>query len=305
MLLAKKRILGAKIETTTGTAISLSGTNATFNVYDLVANPNIEFIERMGQGSFGRLPSVEGKQAGTFRFKTDLIGGASAPAWMSTFLPACGWVDSTGTFSPKTLPPTDAGGVHTLTLGAYIDGVYKQIHGAMGTWEIELITGQPGFISFDFQGIWDAITDVALVTPTYVTVKPPRFASATLTAGAYSPKVGSVKISSGNVLYLRPDVTASGLFCACVADRKPMVSMDPESDTVANRDTYGIMRALTTAALTCTWGSTGNQLSIAGPSLQIVNAQETSRNGVQADNVDWQCNKSAAGGDDELTLAYA
>lgn len=305
MLLKKVRVLAAKIETTIGTAISVSGSDGVFNVYDLEANPGTTMVERPGQGAFARLPSVQGAQWGTFKFKTDLIGGASDPAWMSTFLPACGWVGSGGAYTSTTLPPTAAGGVKTLTMSCYENGLIKKIHGAMGKFTIELIPGQPGMVSFEFQGVWDDPIDGAIIAPTYVTTKPPRFASATLTLGAFSPKVSRVTIDSGNDIYLRPDVTASGVFCACIGDRKPTITMDPESDLVADHDTYGLWKALTTAAFTCTLGATNNQISITAPSVQLTNVQESDRNGVQIDSVEFQCNKSASAGDDELVITRA
>ncbi len=304
VLLRKASVLAAKIETTPGTAISISAADGVFNIYDLDMQPTIPMIDRMGQGSFGRLPSVQGGRSGTFTFKTDLIGGASIPAWMGTFMPACGWVDTTGTLSPKTEPP--GSNVKTLTLKGYRNGMYKQIRGAMGSWSIELTPGQPAMVAFTFIGIWDDPADVSIITPTYVTTIPPRFASATLTFGSFSPKISRMTIESGNVPYLRPDATdPSGYAYCCIGDRLPKISIDPEADLIANRDTYGIWKALTTEALSCIIGASGNQVTFAAPKLQITNAQEGDRSGVEMNSIDLQCLRSAGTGNDELTLAYA
>ncbi len=304
-LIFKKSVLAAKIETTTGTAISVSGSDATFNVYNLSAQPNINMTRRQGQGSFGRIKGVQEARAGTFSFDLDAIGGVSSPAWISTFMPACGWVDTAGTLSPKTTLPTDGGPVHTLTLAAYEDGIKKILHGAMGKWSIEIVPGKCSMVHFEFQGIWDTVADVAILAPTYDTTLPPRVASGALTFGSYAPSFSRMMIDSGNTVYLRPVIsTLSGIAYACVSDRLPTLSIDPEADTVANRDTYGIWDALTTAAMSVSWGTTGNKLTIAAPVAQIVNVQEGDRSGLRIDNVSYECLKSANAGDDELTVKY-
>jgi len=128
--LYRKRVLGAKIETTPGTAISLSGSDAAMNVFNLVANPTAASEQRMGQGAFGQLASVVGLQTGQFTFMTELYGSSgAAPSWLQTLFAGCGVSYSAGVFSPKSEMP--GSNVKTLTLGAYTNGVYKQIAGAM------------------------------------------------------------------------------------------------------------------------------------------------------------------------------
>lgn len=303
-LTIKKSVLAFKQETTTGTAISVSGSDATMNVYNMSMQPSINMTRRQGQGAFGRIKGVQEAKMGTCSFDVDAIGAASAPAWVG-MMNSCGWVNSTGTLSPKTLAPTDGGTVHTATLVAYEDGLKKTIHGAMGKWSIELVPGSSARWHFEFTGAWDAVADASILTPTYETAIPPRVASGTLTFGSYTPSFSRMVIDSGNVVYLRPVIgTASGIAYACISDRLPTISIDPEASTVADRDHYGIWDAGTTAALTATWGSTGNQITIAAPVCQIVNIQEGDRSGIRVENVTYECLKSANAGDDELTITY-
>jgi hypothetical protein len=161
-------------------------------------------------------------------------------------------------------------------------------------------------MEFTFIGVWDDPADLSLITPTYVTTVPPRFAAATLTLGSFVPKISSLTIESGNSVYLRPDATDdSGYAYACVQDRVPKITMDPEDDLIANRDWMGLWKAGTAAVFTATLGTTGNQITFSAPVAQIINTQESERSGLNAASVDFQCNKSSSLGDDELTLAYA
>ena len=106
-LLKRVRVLAAKHETTIGTAISVSASDATFNAWDIDIQGDVEFNERPAQGSFSRLAGTIGKQGGTLSFKTGLSGNglAASPGWIDTLLPACGMIEATDTFSPNSAAP--------------------------------------------------------------------------------------------------------------------------------------------------------------------------------------------------------
>src|SRR6056297_2582972 len=132
-LLKRKRVLAAKVEGTIGTAETLTTAEGAFNVYDLMIQPTIEVEDRPAQGSFNQLAGVAGARLGTATFRTDLAyDGTNIPSWASVLLPACGWVLSTATFNPTSEAP--GSNVKTLTIGGYIDGLFKQIYGAVGSW---------------------------------------------------------------------------------------------------------------------------------------------------------------------------
>ncbi len=175
-LLKRKKVLAAKIETTVGTAESLTAADAAFNVYNPMIQANISMEEREGQGGFGYLPAVPGGYGGTVTFRTMLEwdGSSTEPAWADTFFPACGWVKTIGTYNPTSQEP--GANVKTLTIAVYEDGVRKTLAGCMGTFVVTLPTGRPGYIDWTFTGVWQAPSDVALISPTYPTVTPLRYA---------------------------------------------------------------------------------------------------------------------------------
>src|SRR5690348_10308499 len=98
-LLDKKSVLAAKIEGTPGTAESLAAADATMNVFNKRIIDQTEFIERMGQGAFGRIAGSYGARIGQATFETDLVPNTTTdPAWALAFLPACGLVAATNTY---------------------------------------------------------------------------------------------------------------------------------------------------------------------------------------------------------------
>lgn len=303
-MLAKRRILAAKIETTVGTAISLSASDATFNVFDVSIQPDIPFTPRQGQSAFSGLTGTYEATAGTAKFSCELTGGASIPAWATTFLPACGLVASSLVMSPQTNPP-GSGGVKTLTIGAYIDGIFKSIKGAMGNAVFRFAAGKRVMVDFEFKGVWVAPSDVALIAPTWTTVAPLRFVSSGLAIGAANPKCANLTIDLGNDVQLREDSgTATGLISAVIADRKMKGTIDPEAALVATRDNHGDWLARTEAALAISLGGATNGVAFAAPKLQFSNIQEAERNGQYIDAIDFVLNRSASAGDDELTITF-
>lgn len=306
-LLNRKKVLAAKIEGTAYTAESLTGTNAAMVVFNPVFQQGAEFEQRPSQGSFGHHPGVVSARMGTVTFTVELTGDGSGgvPLWASTFLPACRWVNSAGTFSPKSESP--GSNVKTVTIGGYQHGKYKQIHGAMGTAKINMPAGKRITIDFSFTGVWSAPTDVAILAPTYPTVKPFNFENSTWSiGGSWTPKISFMNIDLGNNVVMREDAAASVGYCGAIAtDGLVTGQFDPESELVADEDYYGDWLAGTELALSIVLANDDDTITIAAPKIQYTNPQEGDRNGIQIDTLDFQCNKNAAAGDDEFTITFA
>jgi hypothetical protein len=309
-LSSRRRVLAAKIETTCGTAVSLSATDAALNVFDLKMDPDIEVTERPGQGSFAHLPVAFGAYKAKCTFRVDLTGGATIPAWAALLLPACGFVDTADTFSPVSRPPGTAAGVKTLTMAAYIDGTKKLMRGCAGNAKFEFESGKIVAVNFEFAGIWGdasavALSDVTILAPDYPRDEVPlRFASSGLSiGGSYTPRVGKMTLDlGGDVQFLEDSTDISGLRHAYVAGRRVNGSFDPEMELVATKDWYGIWLARTEASLAWSLGGAGNGVAFSVPKMQFRNVQEGDRNKIETANIEWQANRSADAGDDELTI---
>ena len=63
-LLKRRRVFAAKVETTIGTAESLTGAEGVYNAYNVMIQPKISMTPRESQGGFGMLTSVPQGLAG-------------------------------------------------------------------------------------------------------------------------------------------------------------------------------------------------------------------------------------------------
>lgn len=309
-LLKRKRVLAAKIETTPGTAVSLAAADAVFNCWDVKIDPDIEMVERMGQGGFGNIASVPGGYKGKATFKTDLSWDSTStePAWADTLLPGCGLVKSgSNQFFPKTEAP--GSNVKTLTIGAYIDGKFHSLCGAVGTFKIVCPTGRMAYIEWDFTGIWITPSDVAIISPTYPTAPALRCGTGATSWNSVTLFAESLTLDCGNTVTLRESSTASGYVAGIITDRKPMVTCNPEAKLVATADRYGSLLAMTEATLT--WDipgpivtTTAGKITIAAPKAQIIKNTEGDRNSLVTDELEFQLNKNVSAIDQEFSILF-
>ena len=308
MLLLKKRVLGAKIESTVGTAESITAAECTVNTYDLMINPEFEFQEREGQGGFGRLASIPGARIGRATFSVDLAyDGTNIPTWASTFLPACGLVLSSTTFYPKTQVPASGSDVKTLTIAGFFDGVRRRIYGAAGNPRIVLPTGRMGRIEFDFMGVYDDESDTAIPSSiNYDNTLPLRVAGGATAWSSYNLCLESANIDLGNVIVAREcTTTAAGVDNFVITDRNPRITGNPESKLIATQGRYAQLRDSTEASLSFTIdGPSNSTLVITVPKAQIVSKPMGERNGIMVDQLEWQANKNGDTADQEISIAF-
>lgn len=305
VMFSAKTVLAAKVEGTPGTIESLANSEGAFNVYNPKFSQGMAVTQRQAQGGFNKLAPVPGARPATISFETDIgwDGTATLPTWATVFFPACGWVNSSGTFSPKTEAP--GSNVKTLTLATYVDGVKRVLFGAMGNWRIELIAGTMARVFWEFTGIYSPTSDVSILTPTYPTAQPLRYVANELTYNSLTPIANQVVFDAGNTVILREDGTQlSGYKTALITDRNPTVTISPEAVLVATEDRYGDFFSATGAALTCEIaGEDTSTISIGAGNAFYQSINPGDRNGVVTDDIVWSCNKDTSN-DNELTITF-
>lgn len=279
-------ILAAKLETTTGSPITLSGTDATFIAYDAKITADDPVNERPNgtTGASGALPAVPGMPTGTCTFSLDCMGDGAGgvPAWCSVFLPACEGIVTTNTwaFSRTT---------KTITIGVYEDGKVKVLAGAKGTFDLDFTAGGIPKISFTFTGKYSELADTAILTPTQVTVVPPPVKGCTFTLGGYSSIWNQLKISLGNQTIYRPSgADSGGLRAAHNTTRKSVFSFDPEETATSARDWRSIRDAGTLETMSLVIGSANNRITVASTTAQMLQVPGDVRNGLRTRNVSGQ-----------------
>ena len=306
MLLLKKTVLGGKIESTIGTAETLAAADCTINAYNVVINPETEVEQREGQGGFGKLASIPGARRGRATFSVDLAyDGSTVPAWASTYLPACGLVLSTATYKPRTEVP--GSNVKTATIAAFVDGVRRQIYGAVGNARFVLPTGRMGRIEFDFQGVYSDEADVAIPSSiNYVNTLPLRVSGGATSWASSNICLESATIDLGNVITAREcSTSAAGIDSFVITDRNIRVTGNPESKLIATQNRYGQFRDATEGILSFTIaGPTTSTVVFSMPKAQIVAKPMGDRNGIMIDQIEWQANKNVDTADEELSFTF-
>ena len=304
-LITRQRVMAASVEATTGTAETLDATDAAFNVFEHNPGFDIEMNERQGQSSVSPLKAVAGKQSFTYGFETELVGQGSSgdPGWASTLLKAAGFNNSGSVYTPRTGLASPV----TLTLGHYVDGNLYRGAGCVLDLTMAFTTGNPVRMQWSAQGKYVAPSADAILAPTYPTTMPPAFRGGTLTIGGTSYKVSELQIAMNNQIVMREDPEdGTGIHAYVIVDRGIRITMDPENVGQGTKDWQAELIASTTAALSIVVGSAGNNImTIGAPVLQPMTANPGDRGGIWVDQIEFQCARSAAAGDDELSLTFS
>ncbi len=148
----------------------------------------------------------------------------------------------------------------------------------MGTFKLVCPTGKVAYIEFTFTGKYSSNeTDTSLITPTYPTTLPLRFAQGALTWNSVELCTSNVEVDAGNTVTMRECVNAddrSGYISALVTNRAPVITADPESVLVASQDRDSLWLTPTPQAFSMRIGASGSSITIAAPKAQLENKQQ-------------------------------
>lgn len=312
-LIRRRRIFACEVETTTGTAVSITDSSGAYNAWDVELTPDITMSEREQSGTLSMLSAIPGPRRATMSLKTHMHGnGASGAAtWASTLLKACGFTNSGAVYSPTSTGQT------SLTMASMEDGRIMSMAGAMGTCTMTFTAGQPVEMQWDFTGKMFEPQAQTLISPTRPTVVPPRFATGTLTMGGSAiGKVSQLTIALNNEVVLREDATANddagrsnngtGYHAAYIVRRDITVTMDPEAVAFGTKNWYedwmdGDVLALSLAVGT----ASNNTMTIAMPKLQPHNVAPGDRNGLMVDSITSKPTANSDTGDDEMSITFS
>jgi hypothetical protein len=258
-------------------------------------NANIDVSTRPIQGSFRKLPGVPGMRTATCTFSLELIGDGAGgvPAWATTFLSACGVVNTTGELTPRNENPGT--NVKTLTIGLYEAGRRKLMRGAVGNVVFEIVPGQPVMMNFTFTGVWAGVSDTAILTPTYPTLAPIRAASGAATINSVVQTFASCSFDVGNVVAIRPSVAnAEGASFGIITDRTPTFTIDPEATVATGNDIWADWIAGTTRALVIEMNDSADEIIFSAPAVQRQTISNGDREGLRLDQQTLLCCRDGA-----------
>lgn len=310
MLLRRRSVFAAKLETTVGDAIALGAGDGVFNARDFLITPNIPVERREGQGGFNYHKGVPGGMQGTCVITHDIAyGGSAIPTWASVLLPACGFVATGTAFNPMSAGPgTTTVLPRTLTIGQYHDGKLRQLSGAMGNAVFAFPTGLPATVTFTFTGkYFENETDATLLAPTYPTDASLRFADAAISWAGAGLCTSSASIDLGNSVIMRECAEAdnrTGFKSAIITNRQPVITADPEAVIVATQNRDSQWLDMTTGVLAITlYGAGTSTLVFNAPAAQLENKQQGNRNDMITDDLTWLATKDTTA-DRELAITF-
>lgn len=308
-LLTRNRVVGSKAEVTTGTAIALAAADcALFNaILDPKITPAIPPMERQQQQYLSKLVQVPGARRAKFAWKSEIFGSgvaATAPTWATVLFPPCALSFTSNVAAPFT--PTPALSITTNTLGIFQAGRLKQIAGACGNFKITGKAGQPLYVDWDFEGVWQPPTATAIpASIAYPTTIPPRFAGATITLGGTTYRAGEFEFDAGVKVYVREDVSnVAGYRAAVVVDRMPVIKIPVESLPLGTQDWFAGHLAGTTYAFNLQTGTVaGNQFQLQATNCVLNNPpQDKDLGGLMGDDLEFLVTGSA---DSDYSITFA
>ncbi|HEY1189525.1 MAG TPA: phage tail tube protein [Gemmata sp.] len=302
--LLKQSVFGSKVETTTGTEISLAAADGTAIMYDADIEHDAEFNQRQGQGSLDQHEGIPGAFVATVRGTGELQGSGSTNAGnLDRYLLASGFAVSVGTSRVYT-PVTGASDMTSLTCGKWVDGRKYCARGVTFDFVMRGESAKQVMIEYTGKGGWVAPADEANIAPTYViTPVPPRLQAATFTIGGTAYISRGFELGMQNVIAVRRDFgSPNGVHSTAVTDRNPYIQFDVEA---GSKDWYADYAAGATAAGSIVIGEDeGNTFRITVPKMQQVQPpQKIDIDGVAGYTLRFQCVRNSAAGDDCLSIA--
>lgn len=304
MLSWQRSVLAAKIEAVEGTAETLAAADGILAL-EALWTPQRDILPRDPfRPTLSQMTSVTGKRTGrlTARVEGKGSGTAGTAPELGKLLRACGFGETIVPATSVTYAPASTG-LSTITAARYMDGKRSLIAGARGNVRFGGAVGEFVIFDFDFIGVEDTQTDVALISPTYQTTVPRPLLSTGFTLQSYSAICRSFSIDMGNVLVPRQDMSkASGHASVYIGNRRPTANFVVEDKLVSVKDWLAILDAGTEGALNIVVGSVaGNIMTINAPKVRITGITPQEDNGLALLSLDAELNMNA--GDDELTIA--
>jgi hypothetical protein len=214
--------------------------------------------------------------SGTFQSGEVITGSTSGATATTSSTPS----DTGKAIEPLSLYGT--GGIPSLTMGNYEDGLRKLAKGCRGNLKLNLKAGEPGTFDLEFKGVEQSIADVALLSGvSFETTKPPVFLSAGLTLDSYAARVSELSIDLGNVLASRDDVNdAKGILSFLITDRNPTGSLKAEMVSAATYDFHAKLAENAEVPLDFTLGTVaGNKFRFYAPKLQFTKVDDEDATG--------------------------
>lgn len=310
MALTRKQLLMLAIESTYGTAVATTGSDALIVLDPSLTPLEAELIERpQFDAAFGRLrPRVVAQRRMGVSFGVEVTGSGTAGTApkFGPLLQACGLALTTvastsNTYAPAT-PATDA-----VTLHHNWDGNKHEGAGCRGNFELSMTAGEIARFNFEMQGLYAAPTDVAFPAPTYTAQAAPFEVSAanttSVSVAGLSACMAEFSLNVNNTLEYFDHAGCTRQ--VRITDRNVEGSITIERpDLLATKDFYALCTAGTSSAISFTHGTTaGNRLAVSLPTVNFGPPEPVDLRGIAGLRLPFVA-LHTAGSSNEFSLAF-
>lgn len=313
-----KKLLVLKLETTSGTAIAMTNSDADikFAPDSITLDASIdEYVQEVASGRHSIGPSTMGSRMGTVSAVAPLLLPATAgtaPKIGKAFK-SCGWLETTVAETFVAYTPNagyDEGNGVTATIAVYFipttgDALIATFKGCLGEVEIGLDKwGNPFTAKFDWTGAFVGVTygsALALTSPD--TGYAPALKGTAVTVGGTAIQTNKLLLKAGNSIVMDPAADATGYKAAVITRRQPTWAMDRKmiaSDGVYTNWAAGTQVAL--SAETDVVNSQKIQLTAPAGSLQGDGVKFADRDNINAWDMTFRLGE--ASGNDEHSIKF-
>ena len=305
-LLARKKLLLAKTETTYGTDITPTGAANAIQTSNLSITPLAgPVVSRdLDRATLGNDLQIQVGQFVQLSFMVEVAGSGTAgtaPAW-GPLVEACGFSETISAgvsvaYAPESSP------FESLTMYFHHDGQLHKLTGARGTFSMDMSAGGIPHFNFTFTGLYNTPTSTADATPTLTAFQVPKSVNDTNTTLFTLHTVNCNVITATfdmacNVVY-RNVVNSESVE---IVDRAPAGQLVFEAPTIATKNWFSTALASTTGALAIIHGTvSGNLIGVSAPNVQIISPTYGESDGIST----LQCGLSfvpGSSGNDEFSI---
>lgn|GEM_PF-905819 len=221
---------------------------------------------------FGQSGSIPLDAFQKISFETELQGSGTAgnaPGWRPLAL-ACGMSQTVAAAVSVTYSPVDTG-QGSATIHMNVNGVNFVISGARGTCKLQLDAQGIPVLAWEFTGLYQAPTAVAMPTPTYTAFPDPqgatRINTPTFTVNGVSLEMKSFAFDVGNQIENRFVINSHEVL---IANRMESCEFTIQTPTLASFNPWALAELRTPVALALLHGRVaGWRVALTIPALQI------------------------------------
>lgn len=302
-LLARKKILLAKVESTYGTDPTPAGASDAIQTSELsitpLAGPTVS--RNLDRATLGNDLQI---QVGTYvelSFKVEVAGGGAvdtAPAY-SVLMQGAAFSETVNASTSVEFDPVSAS-IDSLTMYFHHDGQLHKLTGARGTFSISLDAGIIPTYNFSFTGLYNAPSSTADAVPDFSSFQTPvpvnNTNMTTFSLHSQSLTMVNCSIDIANEVVYRNVV---GNESVEIIDRAVSGSVTFEAPAISTKDWFTTAVNSTTGALSIVHGtSAGNIVTISAPNVQIVSPTYGESDGISVITANLSFVPSSTGNDE-------